>query len=287
MFVSKFPSTKSQLSLMVLAGLTAVCSASAFAQATPGWYMGGSVGGTRADFKNDANNNALKGLGFVVNSTATDNTSSGGKLFGGYQLSPNFALEGGYFDLGRYSFSSTTPGGTFSGNTLVRGLNLDLVGTMPLSDRFSVLGRVGAAYAQSRSDYASTGFVGLNSTSASRNSTGPKIGVGIQYALTDALSLRAEIERYRINDPSRNRGNIDMASIGVVYKFGGKVQTPVAQAYAPVAAAPVPAAPVYVAPPPVVAAAPAPMPAPIIVAPAPAPAPAYEPPMRPAKQGRN
>ena len=84
--------------------------------------------------------------------------------------------------------------------------------------------------------------------------------------------MRAELERYfRVSDPIRNRANVDMASIGLVYRFGGKVQTPVAQAYVPVVAAPPPPpAPVYVAPP---------------VEAKPAPAPVYEEPVRPAKQG--
>ena len=284
--------TKHQLSLLALAGFAAVCSTSVIAQDAPGWYLGGNVGGTRADFKNDSVNRTLAGQGFTVNSTTTDNSSTGYKLFGGYQLTPNFAVEGGYFDLGKFNYGSgTTPAGSFSGNTRVQGLNLDLVGTLPLSDRFSVLGRVGAAYAQNRGSFASTGFVPLSVSNQNRNDTNLKVGLGLQYAISDVLSVRAEIERYRISDPIRNRGNIDMASVGLVYRFGGKVQTPVAQAYVPVVSAPPPPPPppVYVAPPPVVA-APAPMvvaPAPMVVAPAPAPPPAYEPPVRPAKQGRN
>lgn len=277
----RFPATKRQLSLLAVAGFAAVCSTSVIAQDAPGWYMGGNLGGTRADFKNDSINRDLAGKGFTVNSTTTDNTSNGGKVFGGYQLTPNFAVEGGYFDLGRFGYgSTTTPAGTFSGNTRVNGLNLDLVGTLPLSDRFSVLGRVGAAYAQNRGSFASTGFVPLNTSNPRRNDTNLKIGLGIQYAITEALSVRGELERYRINDPIRNRGNVDMASIGLVYRFGGKVQTPVAAAYVPVVAAPPPPPPVYVAPPP-------PPPAPVVVAPPPPPPPAYEPPVRPAKQGRN
>ncbi|MEO6017250.1 MAG: outer membrane beta-barrel protein [Polaromonas sp.] len=268
----KFPATKRQLSLLALAGFAAACSTSVIAQDAPGWYVGGSLGATRADFNNDAINSSLVGKGFPITSTTTDNKDSGGKIFGGYQFTPNFALEGGYFDLGRYSYSTTTPTGTFSGNTKVNGLNLDLVGTAPLSDKFSVIGRIGAAYERSRGSFASTGLVPVNTSSTSTNSTNLKIGLGIQYAISEALSLRAEIERYfRVRDPIRNRANIDMASIGLVYRFGGKVQTPVAQPYVPVVAAPPPPAPVYVAPKAVEA---------------PAPAPVYEAPVRPAKQGR-
>jgi OOP family OmpA-OmpF porin len=279
----KIPAALQQHGLLVVAGLVAVCSSSAFAQEAPGWYVGGNVGTTRADFKNDAINNSLAAKGFPVTSTTRDNTDSGYKLYGGYQITPNVAVEGGYFDLGRYTYSSTTlPPGTFSGKTRISGLNLDLVGTAPLTDHFSVFGRVGAAYARSRASFASTGFTPANLSNPNRNGTNLKLGVGLQYAFTEALAVRAEIERYRINDPLRNRGNVDMASVGLVYRFGAKAQTPVARAYVPVAAP----APVYVEPAP---RAVAPPPAPVYVAPPPppAPAPVYEPPVRPAKQGRN
>lgn len=277
----KVPATKGKLNLLAFACFAAVCSTSVMAQDAMGPYVGANVGGTRANFNNDSINNVLTGQGLIVNSSSTNNSSTGYKLFGGYQFTPNFALEGGYFDLGRFSYGSTTiPAGTFNGSTRVNGLNLDLVGMVPLSDKFSVLGRIGAAYAQSRANFASTGFVPVNTGNPSRNETALKLGVGIQYAITEALSLRAELERYRISDPIRNRGNIDMASLGLVYRFGGKVQTPVAQAYVPVVPTP-PPAPVYVAP-----RAVAVVPAPVVVAPTPPP-PAYEPPVRPAKQGRN
>ena len=270
----KFPPTP--LRLLAIAGLTAICCTSVMAQDALGPYIGGSVGSTRANFNNDAINSQFVGNGFTVRSSDTNNRSSGGKLFGGYQFTPNFAVEGGYFDLGRFSYSGTTTGGNYNGDTRANGLNLDLVGTLPLTEQFSILGRVGAAFAQTRSNFSSTGFVPANTSNRSRNDTSVKFGIGLQYAITDALSLRAELERYRINDPIRNRSNVDMASIGLIYRFGPKVQTPVAKAYV----APPAPAPVYVAPAPVVVA-----PAPVVVAPPPPPV--YVPPARPAKEGRN
>ena len=269
----KLPATSRRLSLLALAGFAAICSTSAMAQDAPGFYVGGNLGPTRAHFNNDAYNNRARNNGFTINSSSVDNSSTGGKLFGGYQLNPNFAVEGGYFDLGRFNYSGVTSGGTYNGNTRSNGLNLDLVGTLPLSDRFSVLGRVGAAYARTRDSSSSIGFAPPITANSSRNDTHLKYGLGLQYAITDALSLRGELERYhRINDQIR-RSNVDMASIGLVYRFGAKAQTPVAQTY-------VAPAPVYVAP------APAPYvaPAPVYVAPAPAP---YVAPVRPAKEGRN
>lgn len=281
MKTSKFPSTKRKLSFLAIAVLGAVSSSWASAQDILGPYIGGNVGQTKADFNNDSINRTLTGQGFKINSSTVDNRDTGYKVFGGYQFNRNIALEGGYFDLGRFSYGlNTTPIGSFSGNSRIRGLNLDLVGTLPLSSQFSVFGRVGAAYAQTKANFASTGAVAPNTSDTQRKDTNLKVGIGLQYAITEALSLRAELERYRINDPVRNRGHVDMASLGLVYRFGPKAQTPVA--YVPVAAAPQPPAAVYVAPAPVYVAPP-----PAVMAPAPAPQPEYVAPTRPAKVGRN
>lgn len=280
MTASTLPATKRGLGLIALAVLGAVSSSGAMAQSMyelNGPYIGGNIGRTKADFDNGSINRTLAGQGLTVTSTTADNRDTGYKLFGGYQFNRNFAVEGGYFDLGSSSYRfNTAPAGSFSGETRVRGLNLDLVGILPVTDRFSVFGRVGAAYAQTRANFTSTGAVAANRSATRNNDTNLKVGLGMQYAITEALSLRAELERYRINDPVRNRGHIDMASLGLVYRFGPKTPTPVA--YVPVASPPPPPpAPVYVAPPP------PPPPAPVYVA----PPPAYEPPARPAREGRN
>lgn len=280
MTASKFPAAKRQLSLLALGALATLGSTTVSAQQVVGPYIGGNLGATRSDFENGDVNRYLANRGFTVNSSSDDTSSTGGKLFGGYQFSPYFAVEGGYFDLGKFDYrANTTPAGSFNVNNRIRGLNLDLVGTAPLTDRFSVFGRIGAAYAQNRASFASTGLVPAYTGNTRTNDTNLKVGLGLQYAITEALAVRAELERYRVSDPIRNRGHVDMASVGLVYRFGQKAQTPVAQAYVPPYVAPAPA-PVYVAPPP-------PPPAPVVVAPPPPPPPAYEPPARPAKQGRN
>ena len=284
MTILKFPVAGRRLGLVAFAVFSTVGSSWVIAQdSTTGPYIGANIGTTRAQFNNDSINSTLAGQGFSVRSRTEDNSSTGYKLFGGYQLNRNFAVEGGYFDLGRFNYAvNTTPLGTFTSDTQVRGLNLDLVGFLPLSDQFSVFGRIGAAYAQSRANFARTGAPSLVNSPTSRNETNLKVGLGMQFAITEALAVRAELERYRVSDPIRNRGNIDMASVGLVYRFGGRVQTPVAQAFVPVVSAPPPPPPVVVAP------RPAPPP-PVVVAPPPPPPPppVFEPPVRPAREGRN
>jgi OOP family OmpA-OmpF porin len=211
-----------------------------------GWYVGGNVGQSRAKIDDPRITSNLLGAGFITTSITDDNRDIGYKIFGGYQFNKNFALEGGYFDLGKFGFTSITAApsaGTLSGNIKLRGLNLDAVGILPITDKFSAFGRVGLNYAEARDDFTSTGAVPvLANPNPSKRDTNYKFGLGLQYALTDSLALRAEAERYRIDDAVGNKGDVDLISVGLIYKFGGKTPAPapLAAAPEPVAAAPAP-----------------------------------------------
>ena len=245
----KFVSTTGKLSLLTLALMAAP-----FAMAQDaGWYGGANLGQSNASIDDARISNDLLGSGLVTTSIDDDDRDRGFKLFGGYQVNKYFAVEAGYFDLGQFGFvANTVPTGSLSGNIKIKGLNLDAVGTLPITEKFSAFGRLGVAYAHTDGSFVGTGAVNVLNPSPSARDTNLKVGLGVQYAFTEALSLRAEIERYRINDAVGNKGDVDLASIGLVYRFGGKTPTPVAQTAAPapviIAQAPAPT-PVYVAPP--------------------------------------
>jgi OOP family OmpA-OmpF porin len=71
--------------------------------------------------------------------------------------------------------------------------------------------------------------------------------------------MRLEAERYRINDAVGNKGDVDLFSVGLVYRFGVKTPAPAPRAE-PVAAAPAPRPVVVTPPPPPPAVAPPPPP---------------------------
>ncbi len=242
--------------------LAAFASPFAAAQDDAGWYVGAGIGQSRAKIDDPRIIDGLSANGFSTNSISDDNHDTGYKLFGGYQFNRYFALEGGYFDLGRFGFTAdTTPAGTLNGNIKLRGLNLDALGFLPFTDKFSAFGRVGANYAQARDAFSGTGAVDVVNPSPSKNGLNYKLGLGLQYAFTESLAMRLEAERYRIDDAVGNKGDIDLISVGLAYRFGQKSPAAVAPA-----APPEPAA-AYVAPepPPVVAPAPPPTPAPVLV----------------------
>jgi len=209
-----------------LVAFAALASPAVMAQDS-GWYGGANAGRSSATIDDERINGGLINRGFRSSTIVDDDRSTGFKVFGGYQLNKNFAVEGGYFDLGKFGYTATTvPAGTLNGNIKLRGLNLDLVGIVPLTDKFSAFGRAGLNYAQARDSFSGTGAVQVGNPNPRKNDTNYKLGLGLQYALTESLAVRAEAERYRVNDAVGNRGHIDLVSVGLVYRFGGKSQAP-------------------------------------------------------------
>ena len=247
-----------------LAGLTALlafAAAPALAQVDDGyWYLGAGLGQatSRIDIKRiDA---TLLAEGLTPTGTLRYEHDTAFKLFGGYQLNRNFGLDFGYFNLGKYNFrTDTAPAGTLTGRIEVQGINLDLVGTLPLIGGLSAIGRVGAQYARTRDHFSGSGAITVLIPNPSTNSVNYKFGAGLQYEFTQSFLLRAEAERYRINDAVGNKGDVNMYSVSLVFPFG-RTPTPAPRAAEPIYVPPAPA--------PVVA---APAPAPVVAAPAPAP----------------
>jgi OOP family OmpA-OmpF porin len=254
----KFNKTSVMLGVAALAGLAAL---PAVAQDKTGWYLGGNLGRTGASIDDNRIRSGLAGQGLTTQSIDDRDTDRGYKLYGGYQFHPNFAVEAGYFDLGRFGYTArTTPTGTLSGDVRFKGVNLDLVGLWPITDKFSALARVGVTSERARGNFSASGAVVLPfAATTSERATNIKFGAGVMYDFTPSLGVRLEAERYRVNDSIRNKGHVDMVSVGLVYRFGAASPAPRAVAPAP--------APVYVAP------AAAPAPAPVYVAPAPPPPP--------------
>ncbi|HTD06119.1 outer membrane beta-barrel protein [Undibacterium sp.] len=218
---------------LAVAACTAIASPYAAAD-DAGWYGGANVGRSKAKIDDTRISSALLGDGFATSSINDDNRGTGYKLFGGYQFNRNFAVEGGYFDLGKFGFTATTlPPGSLTGNIKLRGLNLDTVGILPLTESLSVFGRLGVNYAEARDHFTGTGFINVPTPAASKREANYKFGLGLQYAFTEALGMRVEAERYRVNDAVGNKGDVDMLSVGLIYRFGGKAASAPARASAP------------------------------------------------------
>jgi OOP family OmpA-OmpF porin len=205
-----------------LAVLAAIVSPFAVAD-DASWYGGVSVGQSNAKIDDARITSSLLGSGFSTSSISNNDSDTGYKLFGGYKVNKNFALEGGYFDLCKFGFAATTlPAGTLNGNIQLRGLNLDAVGILPINAKFSAFARAGLAYAEAKDSFSGSGLVRVLNPSPKKSDLNYKLGLGLQYDFTESLGMRLEAERYRINDAVGNKGDIDLLSVGLVYRFGAK-----------------------------------------------------------------
>ncbi|MES2316699.1 MAG: OmpA family protein [Pseudomonadota bacterium] len=257
--------TKKVVSMTAVAAAAVLMAQAASAQqfVNPDWanhatYIGASIGQSRVNINNAAANAAFSGTPILTQ--AFDESDTAYKLLIGKQLNRHFSVEGTYFDLGDTGFRNTNAAGSFATQLGYKGVAIDLVTLLPLTERFGFFTRLGVAYTKTNTNFSGTRYSGTP-RSGSDNELHGRVGLGLEFKFTEALAMRAEYERNRLDDRLRTKANVDLVSLGLVYKLGRPKAQPVYVAPAPVE--------------PVVEAAPAPAPAPM-PAPAPAPVPTSE-----------
>src|SRR6266853_1235876 len=135
-------------------------SVPAFAADTGG-YLVGMVGQTK--FKDAIDTTGL------TNASVKD-TGTGIKLGGGYAFNRNLAVEGAYVDLGKTTLSGTFGGNNVSATFKASGLVVVAAGMLPLSNQFTLLGRLGVIDATVKAD-ASVGNVSASDKSTKVKTT--------------------------------------------------------------------------------------------------------------------
>ncbi|RUO39020.1 hypothetical protein CWE22_10960 [Pseudidiomarina aestuarii] len=230
------------ISALVLAGMTLP----AVAADQDGWYIGAGGGASRATIAEQEIRADLEASGYEVTRFRFDDRDFGYKIFAGYQFNQYFAMEGGYFDLGKFNYDAETISlGVKTGELDFRGWNLDFMGILPITEQSSLFARIGAHNSKSTVDFVGTGAVNVLTPQYRKRSTDYKFGVGYQYQASEHMAIRFEAERYRMDDAVGNRGDIDFYSMNVIYRFGGSRHVAAAPISQP---APAPAPATVVAP---------------------------------------
>lgn len=181
-----------------------------------GAYGSLSVGRSHSNIGGSEIGSALSRQG-VSGSTSVDDNDTGYGLRLGYRFHPNFAVEGGYTDLGRFDYNTAlTGGGTASGRLKADAWDISAVGIVPFANNFSGYGKVGVARTRAELD---SGTPGING--ATERGTHPTAGLGVAYDFNKQLAATAEWNRYfKVgNETNTGRGDIDLYSVGLKYKF--------------------------------------------------------------------
>lgn len=133
-------------------------------------------------------------LGAGVAESRTDKDENAWKLYAGYQFTPTWGVELGYTDLGTYRRAD------------IESWSLALTGTMPLSQHWSLLGKVGEA-------------ANSASFSGSSDRTDLYFGLGVGYAMSKNFGLRIEYENFGKLSSSRIGSNSTGSDFGVSVKY--------------------------------------------------------------------
>jgi OOP family OmpA-OmpF porin len=173
------------------------------------WFIGAGIGQSRATIDEQRLTRSLLENGANSVLFTKDERDLGYKLFLGKQLNENFAIEGGYFNLGKSSFTATGNPGQLNGEVGFQGANIDLLAQMPFTDRFSVYARLGVHYTEAKAHFTGNRLYAVTNPNPSESKANGKVGLGMEYKLSETLAMRGEVERYRVNDAVQNRGDID------------------------------------------------------------------------------
>jgi OmpA-OmpF porin, OOP family len=175
------------------------------------YYVGLSIGQSKAK---DACAGLDPSSGFIGNCKDTDTAY---KVYGGAHFTKNWGGEIAYVDFGKSTADGTFSGIPASARTKVNGLVLDAMGTLPLSDQFSVFGKLGVLGWHIDSNATLSGF---GSSSISSSGSSLTYGIGAQFDFTKAFGVRAEWEYFdKVGDNSTGKSAIELGSIGIVYRF--------------------------------------------------------------------
>lgn len=133
-------------------------------------------------------------VGGGIGSSKNDSREDSWKLYTGYQFNPTWGIEAAYNDLGQYRGAD------------VESYSLAGTGTMPLNERWSLIGKLGAS--TNRPEFA-----------GSSDHTDVLIGLGVGYSFTKNVGMRVEYEDFgKLSDAGG--GNSRGRNLGVSLKYG-------------------------------------------------------------------
>ncbi len=185
-------STRTHIKQTAIRASLLVAFACAFVSgpASAQWYAGAGVGSAQAK---------LGGRGAIQ---GNDSYETGIKVFGGYQFTPIWGVEGQYVYLGEHN--------TNVGSYKPESWSLAGTGTVPLSDKFYLMGKLGASFNRLS-----------GSNLGGDDKTDLLVGVGVGYKINTKWGIRAEYEDFGKISKNTNGGDIKGQnwSVSVKYAF--------------------------------------------------------------------
>lgn len=155
-------------------------------------------------------------LGCVGNSRC-GSSSTALKVAGGVMVVPVVGLEGTYFQQGKARLNGMHPTlGALNAEYRTEGVGLFGVAVAPITDAFSLIGKLGIVSAKVKL----TGTSGLPGGAAGTSARHADLawGVGVGHALGEQLAARLEWERMRVKFVDE-KGDLNLVTLALLYRF--------------------------------------------------------------------
>lgn len=197
------------------------CAIACAAPASKGAYFGGSIGGTRADVD-------------CAGASSCDRTSLAGKIYGGYKVTDNWALEGIYFRNGKVKEQAATPQGTVDGSAKVEGLGVGAAWHQAIDSDWEGVARLGVARHRTRARANAPLPIFADGAAFTMATTGwsndPYLGVSLGYKVAPNVVVDAGWDFTVVSPKFRNgnagalastsyRANVNTLSVGMRFDF--------------------------------------------------------------------
>jgi OOP family OmpA-OmpF porin len=204
-FVANFNLRKCMKMKIAVAAILSVITTSSMAEDTGKFYIAG-------DFGSLTLSNTV-----AINPSAVLPNPKAFRVAGGYHYNQMLAVEAGYVIFGDSTLSA--PGDSITlKNSAVQ---IAAVGSYPVGGSFDLIGKLGLSVNFNK--FTGTGAdAGLNTSNTSADLM---YGVGVQYHISEQVSIRAQYENFGKSTVSENFGNSSwkmgatMTSLGMGYNF--------------------------------------------------------------------
>jgi OOP family OmpA-OmpF porin len=141
--------------------------------------------------------------------TSCDKNDTSFKLYGGYNINPNFAIEGGYTSLGKASANV----GTLRAELKASGFEVAGVGKFPAAQNLELFVKLGLSVMTGEAVIS-----GSAPSSAEEDSTELLAGFGLSYNINKQAAVRAEYETRNVKFPG-DKATVGNFTVGVTFKF--------------------------------------------------------------------
>jgi len=127
------------------------------------------------------------------------------KLYVGGMFNDIVGLELGGFDMGWVDRNA--------GRFRARGVNISLVGQVPMNSPFLLVGRLGTTWGRTNSESSVPGYAGT------RSAWKPAWGVGVGYRFNPQWAVVLDYDQHRIEVPNDDNERVDAVTLGVRVSF--------------------------------------------------------------------